>query len=466
MTSMATPRLSRVAALLLSGIAGAGLLTACGSDDNAGGSGGDGGTVTIRVQGLPPGTDQAGQDQFNAKIAEFEEQNPDITIEASTNEYDPQTFSALLAGGGVEDVIRVPLTEPQGLIQRGQVQPITQYLDEWEHADEINPQVLEPISDADGEVYGIPRSPFALGLVYNRALFEQAGLDPDAPPATWDDVRTAAQAISAATGAAGFVHESKDGTGGWQLTMLAYAHGGDLEKPDGDTYVADFQNDAVRDSLELLREMRWTDQSMGETQLLNQDDVIRQFAAGQVGMFMGTPGTYRVAKQNFGMEETANYGVTSMPQAGGDATMSGGEIFMVPASVPEDRAAAAVKWMVFYYAEPQYDPETAAAEAEALAQDPAAAVGVPVLPMFDDAQQQLINDAIAPFVNVELENFQPYLTGTPELELKPEPPLNAQALYQVLDPVVQAVLTDADADIDALLASAEDEANRQLAAAQ
>jgi multiple sugar transport system substrate-binding protein len=122
--------------------------------------------------------------------------------------------------------------------------------------------------------------------------------------------------------------------------------------------------------------------------------------------------------------------------------------------------------MVFYYAEPQYDPEVAAAEAEALAQDPAAAVGVPTLPMFDEAQQQKINEAIAPHVNVELENFQPYLAGTPELELKPEPPLNAQALYQVLDPVVQAVLTDPEADIDALLTAAEDEANRQLAAAQ
>jgi multiple sugar transport system substrate-binding protein len=438
------------------------VLAACGSDGGAASADADG-TVDIRVQGLPPGTDQAGQDQFNAMIEQFEADNPGITIEATTNEYDPLTFSAQLAGGSIEDVIRVPLTEPRGLIERGQVQPLTTFLADWPHYEEMNPQVLEPLSDADGDVFGIPRSPFAMGLAYNRDLFEQAGLDPDDPPATWDEVREAADAISEKTGVAGFAHESKDGQGGWQLAMLTAAHGGELEQADGDGYVADLENDAVRSSLDLLHEMRWTDDSMGDTQLLNQDDVIRLFSAGQVGMFMGTPGTYKLAKQNFGMTDTENFGMAAMPQAGGNATLSGGEVFMVPANIPADRAEAAVKWMVFAYAETQYDAQVAADQAEQLAKDPANAVGVPVLPLFDQAQMDEINAAIEPYVNVELDHFADYLENTPALELVPEPPAKAQELYQLLDPVVQAVLTDPDADIDALLSDAEDSANAQLA---
>jgi multiple sugar transport system substrate-binding protein len=438
------------------------VLAACGSDGGAASADADG-TVDIRVQGLPPGTDQAGQDQFNAMIEQFEADNPGITIEATTNEYDPLTFSAQLAGGSIEDVIRVPLTEPRGLIERGQVQPLTTFLADSPHYEEMNPQVLEPLSDADGDVFGIPRSPFAMGLAYNRDLFEQAGLDPDDPPATWDEVREAADAISEKTGVAGFAHESKDGQGGWQLAMLTAAHGGELEQADGDGYVADLENDAVRSSLDLLHEMRWTDDSMGDTQLLNQDDVIRLFSAGQVGMFMGTPGTYKLAKQNFGMTDTENFGMAAMPQAGGNATLSGGEVFMVPANIPADRAEAAVKWMVFAYAETQYDAQVAADQAEQLAKDPANAVGVPVLPLFDQAQMDEINAAIEPYVNVELDHFADYLEYTPALELVPEPPAKAQELYQLLDPVVQAVLTDPDADIDALLSDAEDSANAQLA---
>ena len=200
-----------------------------------------------------------------------------------------------------------------------------------------------------------------MGLVYNRDLFEQAGLDPDDPPTTWDEVRAAAEAISGEDRqVAGFAHESKDGQGGWQLAMLTASarrrdragRGRRLRRRPADT-------DAVRElPRDLLHEMRWTDDSMGDTQLLNQNDVIRRFAAGQVGMFMGTPGTYRLAKHELRDGRTRRTSASAaMPQAGGNATLSGGEVFMIPANrFPPTDAAAAVQWMVFAYAEPQYDP--------------------------------------------------------------------------------------------------------------
>ncbi|WP_345149416.1 extracellular solute-binding protein, partial [Nonomuraea rubra] len=229
-------------------------------------------------------------------------------MQGSTTVFDPLTFSAKLAGGKVEEVIKVPLTEPQGLIARKQVRPLTKELSGWAHYKEFNPQVLRPLSDAAGEVYGVPQAPFAQGLVYNRDLFTKAGLDPDKPPATWDEVRAAAKAISARTGKAGFVHESKNNQGGWQLTMLAYTHGGEIEREEGGRYVAAFNADPVKKALGLLKEMRWTDDSMGDSQLNDQNDVIKRFAAGEIGMYMGTPGTYRLAKMTYGMEDTDAFG--------------------------------------------------------------------------------------------------------------------------------------------------------------
>ena len=47
------------------------------------------------------------------------------------------------------------------------------------------------------DVYGryvIPTGISSTLLVYNRAMFEEAGLDPDTPPATWEDFLVAAQA--------------------------------------------------------------------------------------------------------------------------------------------------------------------------------------------------------------------------------------------------------------------------------
>ncbi|MFE2493423.1 ABC transporter substrate-binding protein [Streptomyces scopuliridis] len=256
---------------------------------------GSGGGLVLRVQGMPPATDKPALALFKKQVADFEKANPGIEVKGSTTVFDPLTFSAKLSGGNVEDVIKVPLTEPPRLIEQGQVQPITGQLQEWDHFDEFNPQILKPLSDAAGEVYGVPQNPYAQGLVYNRDLFAQAGLDPDRPPTTWQQVRTAAQRISDRTGKAGFVHESKDNQGGWQLTMLSYAFGGELERRDGGTYTASFTGEPVKKALNLLKDMRWKDDSLGRNLLNNQNDVIRQFAAGQVGMFMGSPGTYRLA---------------------------------------------------------------------------------------------------------------------------------------------------------------------------
>lgn len=447
------------AALALTGCSG---LAPSKSDDG----GGTGSAIVLRVQGMPAATDKAALEQFNRLADDFEAKNPGITIEGTENRWDPLTFSAKLAGKTIEDVIQVPLTEPQGLIARKHVQPITSSLKAWNHYTEFNPQVLQPLSDSAGEVYGVPQAPFAQGLVYNRALFSKAGLDPDKPPASWDEVREYAKQISAKTGKAGFVHEAKGNTGGWQLTMLTYTHGGSMETEQGGKFVAGFNSDATKKSLELLKAMRWTDNSMGQNQLMDQDDVVKQFAAGQIGMFMGTPGTYRLAKMKFGMKNTADYGITALPQAGGNATLGGAEVFMVPASVSKEKAEAAAKWLLFANAEPQYDPQVAAERAKALAKDPEAAVGVPTLPMFSVEQQQKIDAAIKPHVNVELEHFKSWLDGTPKLELRPEPPVAAQKLYTILDPVVQSVLTKQDADIAALLAKAEADANKMLATEQ
>lgn len=54
--------------------------------------------------------------------------------------------------------------------------------------------------------------------------------------------------------------------------------------------------------------------------------------------------------------------------------------------------------------------------------------------------------------------MEPYTENIFDQQLIPEPAVATQELYGVLDPVVQAVLTDEDADIDGLLQQADAEA--------
>lgn len=46
-----------------------------------------------------------------------------------------------------------------------------------------------------GKTCGIPRDANTLGLYYNADLFRAKGLDPDKPPATWSELKQAAQKL-------------------------------------------------------------------------------------------------------------------------------------------------------------------------------------------------------------------------------------------------------------------------------
>jgi multiple sugar transport system substrate-binding protein len=53
--------------------------------------------------------------------------------------------------------------------------------------------ILPPLLDAgkyQGTQYALPMEATSLALIYNRELFRAAGLDPDHPPANWDELRS------------------------------------------------------------------------------------------------------------------------------------------------------------------------------------------------------------------------------------------------------------------------------------
>src|SRR4029077_13231121 len=110
----------------------------------------------------------------------------------------------------------------------------------------------------------IPIAAYGMSLTYNRTLFKAAGLDPDKPPTTWDEVRADAKVIAAKTGQAGFAEMATQNTGGWQLTTMTYALGGRMESVASDGKVtATVNNSATKAALAYLHSLRFDDNSMG-----------------------------------------------------------------------------------------------------------------------------------------------------------------------------------------------------------
>ena len=415
--------------------------------------------VTIVVGALRPGVTQEAVDALYEQIGQFQAKYPWITVEPEEYNWTAPTFTAALAAGTLPDVFTIPFTDGKGLIAQHQIVDIDSRVRALGYADKFNPNVLVNGQDADGKIYAVPTAAYGMSLTYNRTLFTQAGLDPNAPPTTWDEVRAAAKAIADATGMAGYASMATENTGGWQLTTSTYAMGGRMQQVAEDGKVtATVNNDATKAVLQRLKAMRWEDNAMGSTFDYAWGTMNQAFAAGQVGMFTGGSDLYTWMIQNASLQP-ADYGITVIPLADSpDAgVLGGGTLAAVNVVTTEAERDAAVAWIDFYYIQKLITQEGAIADAEALTANNQP-VGVPALPIFDKATYDESQVWIADYINVPLEQMTPFTSKIFDQPLVNEPVAHTQETYAALDPVVQAVLTDRNADIDALL----DAANAQI----
>lgn len=433
-------------------------LTACSADDPADDATA-GGPVTIEVS-IDAGLDDAARAKFDERVDQFEADHPDITVEAREYTWEGTTFATELAGGTLPDVFTLPFTDGRGLIEREQIADISALVADLPYAAEFNPNVAQAGQDADGDMWAIPIAAYSQGLHYNRTLFEEAGLDPDQPPTTWDEVRADAKAIADATGVAGYATMTSGNTGGWILTTLTNAFGGTVQEFDGETATATIDTPEVAEVLELLHAMRWEDDSMGANFLYDWGTINQDFAAGQVGMYVSGGGNYgNLFTQN--AMNPDDYGLTVIPLVGDGGVLGGGTLAAVNAKASAQEQAAAVEWIDFFYMDKLTDEAAATLDAEtAVANDQP--VGAPELPVFDQATYEESRTWIADLVNVPVDQMSSYTENIFDQPVVPEPARSTQEVYALLDPVVQAVLTDEGADIPALLADAQAQAQAVL----
>ncbi|MGW5971300.1 ABC transporter substrate-binding protein [Streptomyces sp. NPDC055186] len=421
---------------------GALTLTACGANDDQAADG----KTRITVNCMPPKSAEVDRRFFEEEIAAFEKENPDIDVvpHDAFPCQDPKTFDAKLAGGQMEDVFYTYFTDAGHVVDINQAADLTPYIKELKSYRTIQQQ-LRDIYTVDGKVYGVPRTGYSMGLIYHRALFEKAGLDPDRPPTTWAEVRAAAKRIAAlGDGTVGYADYSAQNQGGWHFTAELYSRGGDVVTPDGRKAAVD--SPEGRAVLRTLHDMRWKDDSMGSKQLLVINDVQQMMGAGKLGMYLAAPDNIPILVKEKGAEYED---LALAPMPGGKATLIGGDGYMVNKKASPEQIRAGLKWLDHMF----LTPGDGFLGDYARAGKSDAPVGLPEPRLFTgaaDAEDQQVKKANA---NVPVENYQAFLDGNQSLEMKIEPP-RAQQLYSVLDGVVSAVLTKEDADIDRLLKDA------------
>ncbi|WP_221353433.1 ABC transporter substrate-binding protein [Streptomyces beigongshangae] len=411
--------------------------------------------VTITIDCMPPAAKAAELRQWNEDVEEFNRKYPNVTVEGRSTPgqcLEPPRFTAMLKAKSQPDVFYTYFTDLPQVLDNDGAQDITAYVNDRTVPliEDIDPEVLGSLKK-DGKLYGLPTSNYRMGLLINRKLFTQAGLDPDAPPRTWDEVRGAARRIAGlGGGVAGFGEYSAANTGGWHFTAQVYSLGGDVVDASGRK--AAFNSDIGRQVAKNLHAMRWDDDSMGKTQLLKWGDLQKQIATDKLGMFLAAPDDVTYMVQQLGAEY-GNFGMGPIP--GGENTLAGGNNYMIKQGISADKVKAAVAWLNFRFTtvgKGQYDWERHKADD--------LPVGLPQPNLWLNGSKARDDAARRKFATMPVENFKAF-TDDP-VPGKAEPP-RAQEIYKVLDNVMSGILTDEDADIDKLLSTAESQVDKVLA---
>ena len=277
-------------------------------------------------------------------IAEFTAANPHVKVEGvpvSSGQIIARVQADLVAGR-TPDVAQLIFSDLDFIVRNLGVKPMTDIIppEEWSaHTAGMVPAGLKLGAIGD-KVYGLAYVFSTPVLFYNATLFRQAGLDPEAPPRTWAEVKDAALKLRAATGKSG-VYPGVYSEFDWLLQGLFLSNGGRSISEDRRRLT--FGEPEAVGAVEMLRDLM----TSGAHANIREAESGDAFMSGNLGMIL-TTSVYQRAFLN-ASKDRFDLRAAKMPSFGekpARPTNSGSALFIMSKDPAKQRAAwELVKYM-------------------------------------------------------------------------------------------------------------------------
>ena len=212
--------MKRMAAGLLAAGMAAGLV-GCGGGNQSGAAADGNVNLTFQIW------DVAQRDGMQAMCDAYTAQHPNVKIEVqvtSWNEYWTK-LEAAATSGQMPDIFWMHTNELLKYADNGMLADCSDIVD----TSKFSEVSLSNASGSDGTLYAVPKDKDTVGLVYNKEMFDAAGVSYPDESWTWDDLTDASQKIYDATGKYGYMAYGDDQLGYWNFV---YQNGGDILNED------------------------------------------------------------------------------------------------------------------------------------------------------------------------------------------------------------------------------------------
>jgi multiple sugar transport system substrate-binding protein len=301
-----------LAMVTITGITLSGCSTTAGSPDDD--------TVTLWIRDYQRGLVEPLAEAYNAT----HDTQVEITLIPATTFV--QKLATAIAGGNPPDIASLDLVFTPYFSQAGALLDITDRVEALPYAEDLSPAHVAQAT-FDDRVYGVPFTGDASVLFYNKTLFTEAGLDPENPPTTYEELLEAATAIRALGGSNyGFAFSGAcGGCNIFSFTPLIWASDGNVLSEDGRT--AELDSQPVTDALQLYHDLWEADTMPSLVRTDNGPNAATAFQEGVVGMRgdgTGFLGALTASELDFG--------VAPLPgKDGGTASFAGGDNLSITA---------------------------------------------------------------------------------------------------------------------------------------
>ena len=216
-------------------------------------------------------------------------------------------------------------------------------LDEiWDNTDikkeDFVSSYLDSLSTDDG-LYGVPFQISSYVMYWNKDLFEKAGLDPETPPATYDEWTEMAQKLTDPDSHVYGSGLSYTNVGADACIMQMFG-GLEVTEQDGKWH-ANFENNQG-----YIDFVSWFKTQFDNGSNPTESDLDTMFVSNQLGLYI--TGAWLMADLNtYGI----NYGVTTLIETpeGGKQAPSNTQCFMVTSSASDEEALAAERFISWWH---------------------------------------------------------------------------------------------------------------------
>lgn len=323
------------------------------------GCSGNGGTSTEGGSNSNPGSSNAveityrDRDDPQAVYADvFNKSHNDVHVKASMKppEEKYRSLIAQIQAGNAPEVVGLDVIYLPRFVELNTLANLDSFYQELPYTDDIFEPLTKDFIRWNDTVYGLPFWIDCSAYLYNKAHFEEAGLDPDSPPETFSEFIDAARTIKENTDYTP-LSLNLAGSNSLGLEVFFYmphvwASGGKLFNDEMTKSLIDEQ--PAVDALEFFVTLQ--EEGLSSDQTSNEDWTTVSLMNGDASMAYSDSGIGNIRKEAPDLWENLGVAMFPKPEGGTQSSFLGGNSIVIPKQVTKneekfDAAKQFVKWV-------------------------------------------------------------------------------------------------------------------------